>query len=229
MLDKIVNLSISITLTTIILSCNSTPNQIKGEFEGIITYKNTYKNFADSLLYGDTMRVTYSKGNLLYEYNSKVPNGIRKMVYLWEKPSHYTYVGESDTALTYDITSWGGLVRTSSVLSKSREVILGHKCEKLSRVFVHLGKETFYMYEKYVFSKEMFKVNKAYFKNWNHSYFNDFISESGVFYMKYENEIKYGENLSFGTKISQAVSVEQKPISPKVFYVDTSKLKELAL
>lgn len=219
----------SVMFVALILSCNSSPTQIEDEFEGMIIYKITYKNSADTLIYGDTLRVTYSKGNLLYEYNSKVPNGLRKMVYLWKKSSLYSYIGDSDTALTSDITSLQGLIRTSSIQSKSEQVILGHKCEEISNISVHLGKDTYYLHEKYLFSRDMLKVNKAYFKNWNHGYFNDFISETGVFYLKYEGEVKYDENVSFGTRIFQAVNVEPKAINPKVFYIDTSKLKELEL
>src|ERR1700754_4239046 len=109
-------------------SCNnSTTNGPlhRKEFEGLVTYRITYENHPEDISYGDTLKLWYSKGNLIKSYNGKAVHGIRKEIFLIKGNRYFFQVRDSDSLITADIASEKYMTLVSSQHSITDTRILG--------------------------------------------------------------------------------------------------------
>ena len=138
-------------------------------------------------------------------------------------------IGPTDTLYSFDITENKNHVHNSSKLLPYPNKILDHPCERMDIFETHKSDVTFYIDQSFIFSRDVLKVNPAYFKNWRFSSFNTYIDEPGVLYLRCETKIRYNENIDFGTKIYEAVEINERVLNPKLFDVDTSIVKAFLL
>lgn len=73
------------------------------EFEGIIRYAITYENSTDKNLYGDSLIIFYSKGNVLKQYIGASPDGLQKEIILTAANQYFFNKLGSDILFTYDL------------------------------------------------------------------------------------------------------------------------------
>ena len=194
-----------------------------GYFEGIITYKILYRNNKDADLYGDTMKVYNSKGNLLKEYNGTSPKGLRQEIFFGSTNKYYMRIGAVDSLYSYDITK-NDIVLISEKHLKNDTSILGYACDKIEFNQLHSPSPYFYVYSSYSFSDSVLKVDKKYFKDWTYGSFNKFINEAGSFYLRFQTSTQYYSEKDLVTKIFEVVQIEHKPIDPAMFRIDTTRI-----
>ena len=191
------------------------------EFEGVITYKITYINNRDSSGNSDTMRLYYSKGNLVKQYNSTSSSVLKKELFIGSTNSYYMKFGNSDSLYAYDISK-NDRVLVNTNATDNDATILGHDCNRIEFNQLHTGEYNFYIYSSFWYSDKILKVNPEYFKGWNYGGFNKFINKTGVLYLKFQSAIQYYGKTELSTKIFQAVGIEEKKLDPKIFAIDSS-------
>ncbi|HVU57503.1 MAG TPA: hypothetical protein VHD83_20710, partial [Puia sp.] len=198
------------------------------EFEGVITYKILYKNKDYSSLYGDTMKVYYSKGDIARVYNSQGPDAVRKDIFYGESHRYLIQRAASDTILTYDMVDQGGSTLVSTKRSSEDTRILGHICKKMEFDEVYQRGVKFNVYNSFLYSPEVLKVDKRHFKDWNFGHFNAYVNEAGVFYLKFETSYRVGDR-DLITRTYTAVEIREQKIDSSVFHMDTTVTKPLVL
>lgn len=219
-------------LFTILSACNSTGQKpvsknIK-EFEGIITYKITYKNNPDSLLYGDTLKVLYSKGNFIKQYNGMSPKGLNRELFLKDNSQYYMQIGASDTLYSFDIRQKNvRLLRSEK--SAGIYKILGYDCEQIQFHQVYEGDYPFAIYNSYIYSRNILRINAVWFKDWNYGNFNQFIQESGAFYLRFETGMQHGDQKELVTKIFEAIEIKEQALDSSLFAIDILKIKPFSV
>lgn len=205
----------------------STRAKDEKEFEGVITYKILYRGKDYSSVYGDTMKVYYSKGNIARVYNSQGADAIRKELFYGESRRYLIQLAASDTVLIYDMADRGNFKVAATKRSSEDTKILGHICKKMEfdevyhrggNIKVHIG---------YLYSPGVLKVNKRHFKDWNFGDFNTYINEAGVFYLKCETSV--GQDTKSNTMTYMAADIQEKKIDSTIFHVDTTITKPLVL
>lgn len=215
----------------LLISCGQKKDEdsIKHEkyFEGVVTYKILYNNNEDTALYGDTMSVYYSNGNLIKEYNGKSPKGLKREIFIGSTNRYYMNIGSSDSLYHYDITKNDGILVSSKHINNDT-TILGYSCDKIELNQMHTN-PNFYIYNSYYYSDKVLKVDPKHFKDWNYGSFNKFINEAGSFYLKFQTSIQYYSKKNLVTKIFEAVNIEEKKIVSKLFSIDSSKITEFKL
>jgi hypothetical protein len=199
------------------------------EFEGVITYRISYKNKDYKPIFGDTLRVFYSKGNVAKVYNSQGPDAMRKEVFYGESRRYVVKMAMSDTVFIYDMGNTGHLsnIRTIRVADDTR--ILGHVCKKIEFDDKYTVGSGIYVYTSFWYASDVLKVDNRYFKDWALGHFNTFINEEGVFYLKCEASYRLDESSDLITKTFTAVNIKEQKVDPSVFYVDTAITKPLPL
>jgi hypothetical protein len=228
----IMKLLFSGILFTILSACNSTDQKpvsknIK-EFEGIITYKITYKNNPDSLLYGDTLKIFYSKGNFIKQYNGMSPKGLNRELFLKDNSQYYMQTGASDTLYSFDIRQ-KDVKLLSSKQSVSTYKILGYDCEQIEMNQVYMSDYPFAIFNSYTYSRNILPINAVWFKDWNYGNFNQFIQESGSFYLRFETGIQYGDQKELVTKIFEAIEIKEQVLDSSLFAIDILKIKPFSV
>jgi hypothetical protein len=199
------------------------------EFEGVITYRIDYRKRNDRSVYGDTMKVYYSKGNLARVYNSEGQDALRKEVILSESHRYYAQKAMSDTVYTYDISLDAHLKLLETRRFSDDTRIMGHTCKKIEFDQEYMGEVKFYVYDSYMYSDDVLKVEKLHFKNSNFGHFNNFIKEAGVFYLKFESRYLYSDKTEISVKTVTAVNIREQKVDPGIFHIDTTTTKALQL
>lgn len=222
----------SVCFSAVFLFCAAAcrePDRTKDgkEFEGVITYKILYNNKDDASVYGDTMRVYYSKGNIARVYNSQGAGAIRKEFFYGESRRYLIQLAASDTVLTYDMGDRGNFTLAATKRSSEDTKILGHVCKKMEFDEVYRRGPNFKVRIGYLYSPGVLKVNKHHFKDWNFGHFNAYINEAGVFYLKCETSV--GDDTKLITRTYTAVDIQEQKIDSSVFHVDTTLTKPLVL
>ncbi|KAA2243340.1 hypothetical protein F0L74_12610 [Chitinophaga agrisoli] len=198
------------------------------EFEGIITYKIIYKDYTLGD-YGDTLKVFYSKGNMIRAYNTKDPKGLRKEIFLAKGPRYFMNIGPSDTLYSYDITS-NNLVLTDTKKLQSKK-ILNYTCERFDMYATLTTKSgaPVFTAQSTTFSRDALKVNPLHFKNWRFGNFNIYVEHAGSLPLRSESTTKYSDKTSMGTKIYEAVAIAPQQLDPKMFEIDESMVREFVM
>src|SRR5450631_4467761 len=156
----------SIVLLVLLSGCKNNhqrrPFQGK-EFEGIITYRLTYSEISQNRRSGDTLKVIYSKGNLIKQYNWNNSEATRKEIFLVDGNRFYTLLGRNDTLYSADISNHHStrLIRSTHSISDTR--ILGYDCEQIDQYF-ESGVEDFKTHIELLYSNAALKMNTEYFK-----------------------------------------------------------------
>lgn len=132
-----IKFTISLCFVVGMLLCGAGCRQPDGtkdgkEFEGVITYKIFYSEKDDPFIYGDTMRIYYSKGNIARVYNGQGADAIKKEVFLGESRRYLIRLNASDTVLTYDMGDRGNFTLAAMKRSSEDTRILGHTCKKIA-------------------------------------------------------------------------------------------------
>jgi len=197
------------------------------EFEGVITYRIAYRNKDFSSVFGDTMKVYYSKGRLARLYNGRGEKALSKEVVLMA--SHRCFYGKrmSDTVSVSDITKDGNfeLVNTKRTSDDTR--ILGQVCRRMEIDQVYKGTEKFHLYGIFLYASDVLQVDKRYFKDWNLFQFNRFIDEAGSLYLKFELKILDDKGMEHWATTFTAVEIKEQRVDSSVFYIDTSVTKPM--
>lgn len=108
-IDKI-RLYSGMAFVLIVMGCGQAgSSNHQKEFEGVITYRMSYGGKDESGIYGDTMKLYYSNGNIARVYNSDGPDALRKEVYLCGTHRYLAKKALSDTVYTFDLQQTGGL------------------------------------------------------------------------------------------------------------------------
>ncbi len=208
-------------------SCkNSATNQPlnKKEFEGLVTYRITYDNHPEDNSYGDTLKLWYSKGNLIKNYNGKAEHGIRKEIFLIKGNRYFFQVGNSDTLINADIGSDKYMILVSSQHSITDTRILGHTCEQVDQELEY-NRFKLPVFVSYLYSKDVLPMDPDYFKNRKFSCFDRFIEESGVFFLRYVYKVQYPGRTGPSIFTFTAIDIKEQPVDPTIFNIDTSKVK----
>jgi len=197
------------------------------EFEGVITYRLSYEGRDDRAVYGDTMRLYYSKGNIAKVYNSQGPEALRKEVFICDKHLYLAQKALSDTVLTYDLRQKSLEVKSTKRSSDDTR-ILGHVCKTIEHRSMH-SDPNFYVSSSMSYSKNFLRVDKLRFKDWNFGSFNSYIDEAGCLYLRSEMKIQYYGFAEPVVKIATAVDIKEQRVDPGIFHVDTTITKPLIL
>lgn len=195
------------------------------EFEGVITYKISYESFNDSALYGDTLRLYFSKGNWIKKFNGTDPGCLRQEIFLNNGSMVYMNIGKSDTLYSYDISQNKNLTITSTKKNPSANKILNYTCESIEINQVFRSHITFFIDETYVFSKDALKVNPEHFKNWHFGDFNTYINHANALFLRYKTTIRSRDNGLVETKIYEAVDIKEEKLDPKLFEINLANVK----
>lgn len=194
-------------------------------FEGMITYKISYTSNDNEPSLGDTMKVYYSKGNLLKEYNGKNLKGLKKEIFLGATNEYYMQHVASDTLFSYDISN-NTLTLVGSKYAANNAQILGFDCNKVEHVqMMHPSELYIFFFSTYFYSTKALRINKTYFKNWKFGNFNTYTNEAGNFYLKCIGSHFKPGTTELITRTYEAVNIQEKQIDPTMFYVDTLKVK----
>lgn len=198
------------------------------EFEGVITYRISYQGRDDTSVYGDTMRVYYSKGNIARIYNSEGPDALRKEIIYCKTLRYVAKKAMSDTVYTFNEREDGHLKSISIKRSSDDTRILGHVCRKIEFQDIHTGDISFSVYNSFMYADDVLKVDKRHFKDWNFAHFNTYINEAGAFYLKFESRYSILDR-GLVTKICTAVNIKEQKVDSSVFYMDTTITKAMVL
>jgi hypothetical protein len=212
-----------------LIACNQNTDskQDKKNFEGVVTYKILYDNNDDTALYGDTMRMYYSNGNFIKEYNGESPKGLKREMFISSINKYYMNIGNSDSFYNYDITKNVNTL-VNSKHTQNDTAILGYSCDKVEFTQLHPN-PNFYIYNSYYYSDKVLRIDPKYFEAWNYGSFNKFINEAGSFYLKFQTSIQYYGKKDLVTKIFEAVRIEEKKIDPQIFIIDSSKIERFKI
>jgi len=210
--------------------CNeSTSAKNEKEFEGVITYKILYKDKDYSSVYGDTMKIYYSRGNIAKVYNSQGADAVRKEVFYGESRRYLIQLAASDTVFTYDMADRGNFTLAATKRSSEDTKILGHVCRKIEFDEVYHRGVGVKIYNSFLYSPEVLKVDKRHFKDWNFGHFNVYTGEAGVFYLKFETSYSVGDDTKLITRTYTAVDIQEQKIDSSIFRVDTTITKPMIL
>ena len=196
------------------------------EFEGVITYKIYYVNKPDSAGKADTMRVIYSKGNMVREYNPTAKNQLKKEIFFASNNAYYSIITGIDSAYSFDLKD-AKLKLIHSDYNATPVNILGRPCERLKFDEVFMGKAKFYVSNIFLYNKDILRVDKKYFSNWHFGNFDKYISEAGCLYLRFESDIQLYSQDELARSIYEAVDIKEQPVDPKVFLIDTSRVKRM--
>jgi hypothetical protein len=213
-------------------ACESRPgtHAFQGkEFEGVITYRISYVNCPDNIINGDTLSVFYSKGNLVKLYNGNKPDLPYREVYLLAGNQYYLQIRRSDTISRFDVRQNKNMDLVASSHSLSDTRILGYDCEDIKFQLKYHGNSELHMFNEFLYSTKVLKVNKDYFRDRKYVFFNQYIDESEAFYLKYIFGVQYLGRSGLSTITCTAVKIEELKIDPSVFKVDTTKLKQFSI
>lgn len=206
---------------------NPSDNQLfKGkEFEGVITYRITYDNWPEDYSYGDTLKVWYSKGDLIKVYNGKAVKGFRKEIFLLNGNKYFFQVGNSDSLYSIDIGSDKYMKLVDSHHSFTDTRILGHTCEQIDQDLQYAGKNQAPFIFSLLYSKGVLPMDKDHFKDRKLSGFDRFIDESGAFYLRFRYTAQLANRSGLSTYTFTATNIREQPVDPAIFNTDTSKVK----
>jgi len=197
------------------------------EFEGVITYHEVNKSSDGIINMDDTVQVFYAHGNFV-KIHSINSFGIHivKDYYLESKPLRLMLFSNSDTLqqlnLNFPTQKLDGFKAT-----KTNEQIFSKKCENIElNISYHEKDSTTYTDSQFTFSRGYLKINKEHFKDWNLAFYNQVIDESGCLFLKFKT-VHFGRShkdiLSWETL--DVISVKEEPVDPKIFDIDTTKIK----
>jgi hypothetical protein len=194
------------------------------EFEGLITYKITYENFPEDHSYGDTMKIWYSKGNMLKLYNGKVSGGLRKEVFLVRGNKYFFQVGNSDSLFSGDIGNdkITKLLNSHHLFTDTR--ILGHTCEQIDQELEFIDSHA-PIASTFMYSKDILPVDQNRFKGWKFASFDHYMEEAGVLYLSFKGTTHYADRDGISSHTFTAVKILEQPVDQSIFEVDTSKVR----
>jgi hypothetical protein len=195
----------------------------RNDFEGIVTYKIIEDDFYKNRSYGDTMRLYYSHGNVIKEYNGKLPV-LRKEIFLGSSNKYYMKIGDNDTLYGYDLKQNNSVTTGTSNVDKDT-IILGHTCNKIG-FDIHYTNPDLFTYCFFWYSPDVLRIDPQYFKDWKFGNFDQFINQSGCLYLKFQGSIKYLSQNKFVTRTYEAVSIEEKKLDPEIFSIENAPITE---
>lgn len=202
-------------------------SSVAKEFEGIITYHEITANYSGEFNLNDTAVLFYSHGNYVGVHFTLSPKfHLFKDYYFQHNALRLFLFNNSDTLHQLDLKN--SIEKLDSFkVKKIKEQVLSRKCESIELSTSYAEKDsTTYTDYTFIFSRGYLKVDKEHFKNWNLGFFNKVINESGAFYLKFR-AIHYDSSHKniLSTKTYEAISVNAQPIDPRVFAIDTTKIK----
>lgn len=212
-------------------ACTYTNGQKKNaaakEFEGIITYHEIAKFPDSSLNQDDTVSFLYSKGNYVSIHSAKSPKfHIIKDYYLESEPLRLYLFSNSDTLHQFELSS--SIERLESfTVKKMSDKVLSRNCEKLEvNTSYHKQNSITYTDFTFIFSRDYLRVNKEHFKHWKIGFFDKVIDETGAYYLNFK-AVHYDSSHKniLSSKTYEVISVQEKPINPMVFKIDSTKIK----
>lgn len=203
------------------------PHQDGKEFEGVITYAICHPNDPDSALYGDTVKIFYSHGNMIKEYNDTSPTGLKREVFLKKGARYYLNIGGSDTLYDFDITARDLRIKNFQVVDTSITV-LGYPCETILYRQSYKDEDGLQINSTYSYSKNALLVNAEDLANWKFGNFDVFVKESGHFYMEYIYEARSSHGL-LTKRIFHAVHVQEQWLDSSLFSIGNKPVKEFKI
>lgn len=203
-------------LVIIISSCSS--KQTEENFEGIITYTNTFTSFTKQTpaqlaeIYGDTIKIAFKEGNYHQWYNSTSPDGIRELIY--NKASNFIYmkIGESDTFQSFPGN--GGMSRKlyNHYLKPEQETILGMNCDAVTFESAYETPQRVYNITSKFFFHPTMKMNEEDWAGHTSSYFDIYASLAKAVYIKYH----YMDHEAFSYD-QVAINIDKKELDNILF------------
>lgn len=199
------------------------------EFEGVITYREAeFINYPNSKSFvSDTVQVFYSHGNYVGIHSKQSANfHVVKDYYFHDKALRLYLYNTSDTLHQLNLNSPGEKMEGFKVTKVSGQV-LSRDCENIEVNLSYPQKDsTTYSDFNFVFSRGYLTVDKQHFKNWNLGFFNKIIAKSGAYYLKLQM-VHYDSTHKniLSAKTKDVISVEEQPVDPKMFEIDTTMIK----
>jgi hypothetical protein len=180
-----------------------------------------------SAVFGDTMKVYYSKGRLARVYSGSGEEALSKEVVLMASHRFISGMKMSDTVSICDISNDGNFDLVNTKRSSGDTRILGHVCRRMEIDQAYKGREKFHLYGIFLYAGDVLRVDKQYFKDWNLFQFNRFIDEAGSLYLKYELKILDDKGMEHSTTTFTAVDIKAQKVDSSAFYIDTSITKPM--
>lgn len=201
-------------------------NEVK-EFEGVITFHEIDKTI-EGMNIDDTVKVYYANGNYVafHSERSSKFHIVKDYYFNGNYPLRLFVDNTSDTLRSLKLDSSFGKLESFRV-KKLNEKILSRECEtvEFNISFDEKGMKT-YTNTIFTFSRGYLQINKEHFKNWKLGFFNKFIDESGVYYLKFKSvQFDSSHTKILSSKSYEAISVSEEKINPKIFVIDPQKIR----
>jgi len=198
------------------------------EFEGVITYHELEKISDGTVDVDDTVRLYFSRGNYVAfhsEKNSKF-HIVKDYYFNGSKPLRLFVDNTSDTLRSLRLDSSIGKLDSFKVKKQDKKIFL-RECEtiELNISFDEKSVKT-YTTTTFTFSRGYLPINKEHFKNWKLGFFNNFIDESGAYYLNFKSiHFDRSHKNILSSKSYEVISVREEKINPEIFIIDSLKIR----